>query len=87
MLHRTVEQVRRAVVMEDMNASAIAELVWTNHHGVVNWKEAKVLGVYDRWHERCLLESWNMMNHPDRINRDKVILSDIYHSLLLQIEH
>ena len=24
----------------------------------------------DRWHERCLLESWHMMNHPDCMNRD-----------------
>ena len=68
-----------------MNASAIAEHAWTNHHGV-NWEEAKVLDVCDRWHERCLLESWHMLNHPERINRDKGILPDIYHSLVPHIE-
>ena len=72
---------RRAVVSGDTNASAIAEHAWTNHHGV-NWEEAKVLDVCDRWHERCLLESWHMMNHPERMNRDKGILPDIYHSLI-----
>ena len=37
---------RRAVVSGDMNASAIAEHAWTNHHGV-NWEEAKVLDMRD----------------------------------------
>ena len=44
---------------------------------IVNWEEAKVLHVCDRWHERCLLESWHMLNHPERMNRDKGILPDI----------
>ena len=61
---------RRAVVGGDMNASAIAEHAWTNHYSV-NWEEAKILDVCDRWHERCLLELWHMLNHPERMNRDK----------------
>ena len=46
---------RRAVVIGDMNASAIAD-------GINETKG-------------CLLESWHMINHPDRVNREKGYLS------------
>ena len=65
-----------------MIASAIAKHAWTNHHDV-NWEEAKVC---DRCNERSLLESCHMLNHPERMNRDKGILPDIYHSLVPHIE-
>ena len=60
-------------VYGDMNASQIGEHAWTSHHGV-NW-EAKVLNVCDRWHVRCLLECWLMMNYLDVMNKKYISLS------------
>ena len=50
----------RAVQNGNVNASALAEHAWKEHHNI-DWQSAKVLEankVY--WHIRCLLESWHI---------------------------
>ena len=80
MEHRLKEH-KRALTSFDAPFSAVAEHAMAEGHGIA-WKEAKVLDVNSKLHQRCCLESWYIRKEGVSMNRDEGSLPFIYNSLI-----
>ena len=57
----------------DVNASAIAEHVWNEHHRM-DWSAAEVADTEQYLYPRLLLESWHIHSEQNPMNRERGLL-------------
>ena len=85
---------QRAVWNGDINALALAEHAWKEHHNM-DWHNAKVLEAnkgywhircsFELWHIRCSLELWHINKEANPMNRERGPLPEIYRSLFTNL--
>ena len=72
---------QRVVRNGDVNASAIAEHAWNEHHRM-DWSAAEVVDTEQYLYPRLLLESWHIHSEQNPMNRECGPLPTEYCSLI-----